>query len=111
MRWTGWRGVDLSSCKIPEFTTQLADLRGYFLYLTLDSLEDRKLARGLVKSFEGLEVRAELHSKALLHSQAATLGKARDSKVTGGRVQGVRVQLQTNCSPAQVVRIRSEYCR
>jgi len=56
-----WGGPELMQS--PEFATQLADLRGYFLYLTLDALEDRKLARELVRSFEGLEARAEPHSK------------------------------------------------
>lgn len=47
----------------PNRAAQLADLRAYFLYLTLDALEDPKLARKLVGSFERLEARSETHRK------------------------------------------------
>ena len=42
--------------------TRLADLRDYFLYLTLDALEDRELSKELVGTFEELEKRSETHS-------------------------------------------------
>lgn len=58
--------VAVQGIKLPEDpnrAARLADLRDYFLYLTLDALEDPKLARELVGSFERLEARSEAHRK------------------------------------------------
>lgn len=45
----------------PELARRPADLRDYFIYLTLDALEDPELARKLVWSFK--ELRSRTHRK------------------------------------------------
>jgi len=55
------RGAGL--LRIPELAPILADLRDYFLYLTLDALDDPGLARELVTSFEALEARSYTHRR------------------------------------------------
>ncbi|MBA7664070.1 hypothetical protein ES703_72120 [subsurface metagenome] len=47
----------------PELARQPADLRDYFIYLTLDALEDPELARKLVWSFKELKARSRTHRK------------------------------------------------
>jgi len=55
------RGSEL--LRKPRLARRLTVLRDYFIYLTLDALEDPKLARVLVRSFEALEARSETHAK------------------------------------------------
>ncbi len=47
----------------PELARRPADLRDYFIYLTLDALEDPELARKLVWSFKELKARSRTHRK------------------------------------------------
>ena len=47
----------------PELARRPADLRDYFIYLTLDALEDSELARKLVRSFKELKARSRTHRK------------------------------------------------
>ena len=49
------------SMLFPELARQPADLRDYFIYLTLDALEDPELARKLVWSFKELKARSRTH--------------------------------------------------
>lgn len=50
--------------KIPAgLLTVIADLRDYFLFLTLDALDDADLARELVESFERLEEISKTHKR------------------------------------------------
>jgi hypothetical protein len=49
--------------RYPDRCTQLSDLRDYFLYLTLDALDDEDLARELVATFQMLEGRSRTHAK------------------------------------------------
>ena len=73
----------LGILKSPERCTFLADLRDYFLYLTLDALEDPELARELVSVFERLEEKSKTHKKVLLRPGTAPLPQARDHRAAG----------------------------
>jgi hypothetical protein len=46
-----------------ELFTIIADLRDYFLFLTLDALDDADLARELVEAFERLEEISRSHQR------------------------------------------------
>jgi hypothetical protein len=46
-----------------ELFTAIADLRDYFLFLTLDALDDADLARELVEAFERLEEISKTHQR------------------------------------------------
>lgn len=73
--------------RLPKLAAQIADLHDYFLYLTLDALEDPRLNGDLVRKLELCERESRTHAKFFFTLAQLLSVKHRITEVPGEAIK------------------------